>query len=116
MRRTGPSPLTRDVVYARAHFACEVCGGGDGPFAVHHRRPRGMGGTRRVDTNGPANLLLLCDPCHGWVESRRDIARVWGLLVSQNWDPAQIEVRLVCGWTYLSPSGTYSGLPAEEAS
>lgn len=34
-----------------------------------------MGGTRKPDSNSPANLLVLCGTgttgCHGWIESHR---------------------------------------------
>lgn len=111
MRRTGPSPATRELVYARARFACEVCGDDRGPFEVHHRRPRGAGGTRRVDTNSPSNLLLLCLYDHGVTESYRALARADGRLVSQYHDPAETPVRLRGRWLYLTPDGRYAPAP-----
>lgn len=111
MRATGPTPAVREIVYARAGYACEVCGDTYGPFLTHHRRPRGMGGTRRLDTNSPSNLLLLCDPCHLNVESFRDRARAMKWLVVQHHDPALTPVRLRHGWTYLTPDGGYAPAP-----
>lgn len=53
--------------------------------SIHHRRPRGMGGTDRPDTNTLANLMLICGDgvrgCHGWLESYRTIAEARGYLV-----------------------------------
>lgn len=110
-RRTGPSPETRDAVCVRAGMACEVCRDIYGPFHIHHRRPRGAGGTRRVDTNSPSNLLLLCTPHHLYIESYRDLARAEGRLVSQHHDPAEVPVRLHRGWAYLTTAGGYATAP-----
>lgn len=46
-----------------------------------------MGGTRDESINSPANLVLLCQTCHGWVEMHRTAAREQGWLVSQHADP-----------------------------
>jgi hypothetical protein len=56
-----------------------------------------MGGSRRADTNSPANLLMLCGSgttgCHGWVEGHRAEARTAGLIVSQWDDPEAVPYR-----------------------
>ncbi|HEX6443938.1 MAG TPA: HNH endonuclease signature motif containing protein, partial [Streptosporangiales bacterium] len=67
---TGPSKATRRALWDRADGRCEVCGS---TFALqaHHRRPRGAGGSRARDTNGLANLLLLCAASHLTVELNR---------------------------------------------
>jgi len=75
----------RDVAISRAGGFCERCGvwvvGRLG--SVHHRRPRGMGGGRGLDT--VENLVVLCGSgttgCHGWVESFRAEAIADGWLV-----------------------------------
>lgn len=95
-RDTGPSRKTREAVYERAGHACEMCGQSRGPLAIHHRRPRAMGGTRREDTNSPANLLLLCDSDHRWVEANREKALARGYLVRQHDDPALVPVERFC--------------------
>lgn len=110
-RATGPTPAVRDLVYSRAQYRCEVCGDSTGPFQVHHRRARGMGGTRRLDTNSPTNLLLLCEYDHAAIESFRDLARAEGRLVSQFHDPAEIPVRLGRAWHYLTVDGRYATAP-----
>lgn len=110
-RATGPSAAARDAVYARAQYRCEVCGDSTGPFQLHHRRARGMGGTRRIDTNSPANLLLLCSYDHRAIESFRDLARAEGRLVSQHHDPAEVHVRLGRTWQYLTADGRYACAP-----
>lgn len=99
----------RDTVYLRALFACERCGERDSDFSVHHRRPRGMGGSRDPLTDSAANLLLLCGSgttgCHGWVEANRAAARDLGLLVRQGEDPATVPVQLLRGLVLLTSDG-----------
>jgi hypothetical protein len=75
----------RDIVRLRAGGRCERCGVSllNVPASVHHRRPRGMGGAKNLDT--VANLVVLCGSgttgCHGWVESHRAEAIAQGWLV-----------------------------------
>ena len=56
------------------------------PASVHHRKPRGMGGTSDLRCNDIRNLVLLCGTgttgCHGWVESNRASAREDGWLIA----------------------------------
>ena len=54
----------KDKVWARAEGRCESCGGfGDFRGLVpHHKKPKGMGGTRRIETED--DLVLLCGRCH----------------------------------------------------
>ena len=83
--------VLRGVVYARDEWACVRCGQGHG-LSVHHRRPRGMGGTSRPEIHAMANLLTLCGDgtrgCHGWVESNRTEATRLGFLCPSWQDPA----------------------------
>lgn len=107
------SPRTRQVVLERDLFRCVACGTYVGPFgdySLHHRRPRGMGGSRRPETNLPGNLLVLCGSgttgCHGWTETHRDEALSMGLLVSQFvTDPDQVPVQTYCGWFVFDNEG-----------
>lgn len=48
----------------------------DGPVQVHHRLPRGAGGSRQK-----LPLATLCMWAHQWVEKNREQARNLGLLV-----------------------------------
>jgi hypothetical protein len=59
---------------------------------VHHRRPRGAGGTKRRDTNGVENLLVLSAADHELVESQRTLAYARGWLVRQNAIPSAVPV------------------------
>lgn len=124
-KQTGPHQDAVEAVYERASWSCERCSAAVGPVRgsdhhIHHRRPRGNGGTVRPETNWPSNLLLLCPTCHEdgktGVESRRTAALAAGWLVRQDADPAAVPVvihgpRLVYlteDGRYLAPSGTES--------
>lgn len=63
-----------------------------------HRRPAQMGGSKRAETHGPANLLMVCGSgttgCHGHMESERTAALAAGWLVPQGVDPGSVPVLL----------------------
>lgn len=68
---------------------------------VHHRLPRGMGGTRNeYITFGVANLVSLCRECHNFIHQHPALAYETGFLVHSWDDPADIPLRV----------GTYSAL------
>ena len=75
----------REAIIARANFVCELCYGPLTTMSLHHRRPRGMGGSKSPWIHDPENLLALCGTgtsgCHGKVESNRDRAYRYGWLV-----------------------------------
>lgn len=119
-RYTGPSPETVNRVLLRDGWRCvrsgEDIGGTRGlDYVIHHRRPRGLGGSRRADTNDCANLLTLCTPCHVHVESHRGEALSNGWLVPQGTDPATVGCLVEHGsrFVYLSADGSYSESPPE---
>lgn len=89
--------LTRDEVLGRDGYACARCGQA-GTLNLHHRTPRGMGGSRDPLSASPANLVTLCGSgttgCHGWVESHRDQAVTEGWIVLRGTDPATVPVRI----------------------
>ncbi len=91
---TAISPKTRQSVYDREAGCCARCGVHclTGPHSVHHRRPKGMGGSSSTATASLANLILLCGTgvtgCHGWVESNRTLATRAGWLCPSWADPA----------------------------
>lgn len=115
---TGFSKKTRDVVYERAGECCEVCGRHARGGSLHHRRPRGMGGTKDPASNAASNAVLLCGSgttgCHGDVERYRLTSLADGLLLSQRQDPATTPVQLRYGLVLLHDDGTYS--PTERIS
>lgn len=57
-------------------------------WSIHHRRPRGRGGTSLAWVNGAANLIVMCGSgvtgCHGEVESHRAQGRMDGYLIPLN--------------------------------
>lgn len=86
------------LLQCRSGNTCEVrspdCAAGPGGdlsaltrdrVSVHHRLPRGSGGTSGLDPHRLSRLLLLCGDgvknCHGWVESHREEAYEMGWLV-----------------------------------
>lgn len=73
--------------------------------SVHHRTPRGMGGSKNPALSQPANLLLLCGSgvtgCHGWTESNRTKATDRGLLVRRRHDPAEVPFADIYGQQWL---------------
>lgn len=124
-RSTGPRAVERLVIVARAGGSCELCGvpvafvDDDGQvtplaaYSIHHRQPRGMGGTSDLAANSATNLLLLCGTgtsgCHGMVETQRALAVEHGWLVPRPTNPADVPALLFFGdRVYLTPNGTYS--------
>lgn len=92
------TPATRAEVLGRDMGVCVRCGRNDEGLNLHHRTPRGMGGTRDPLSASPANLVTLCGSgttgCHGWVESHRDQAVSEGWIVLRGTDPSTVPVRI----------------------
>ena len=98
----------RRVVYERAGFRCESCAVGLTPDKrhLHHRRPRGMGGSTDEATNRASNLIAICPDCHWLVEHNRLVALEHGLLVRQGADPARVPMlRAEGGLVLLDDAG-----------
>jgi 5-methylcytosine-specific restriction protein A len=99
----------RELVKRRAGDCCERCGAAiSADHSYHHRRPRGMGGTKRKDT--AANLVLVCGSgttgCHGLIESQRTASFATGWLVRQHQDPASVPIDRHGAWVLLTEHGT----------
>lgn len=74
-------------------------------WSMHHRKPRGKGGTKggaAAAIASPANALTLCGSgttgCHGWAEHYRAKAIGMGVLISLNgvgsdFEPEQVRVQ-----------------------
>jgi 5-methylcytosine-specific restriction protein A len=106
------STKTRELVKARAKGRCEICGSGR-TFQVHHRRPRGMGGSNDEASDSPANCLYLCGDCHlEMVEVERAKALACGWLVHQGDGPAMVPVLYRGKSKYLHHDGGLSPAPA----
>lgn len=91
-RNTGFSDETKAIIFDRADGRCEYCGETFSDMQYHHRRPRGMGGTRRADTNTAAAGLYLCGEHHRVVESHRAWALSHGFLVRQSETPSDAPI------------------------
>lgn len=113
------SAATFEKVWQRDAGQCVRCGlslvGARGlSWSVHHRRPRGSGGSKLKWVDLPGNLILLCGSgttgCHGWVESHRAVARDKGWLVPLNGIrlPSTVPVHhALHGVVVLNDMGTY---------
>ena len=116
-RSTGPSPAVRALVRERDGGCCVRCGAYGGvhtfpPHALHHRRPRGAGGSRLDNTNSPANLVTVCSPCHGLIESYRLEALAFGYVVRQGSDDlATAPISYRGRWVLLTHDGQIKECP-----
>lgn len=99
------SDKTRDVIKARAKMRCELCGAMTRDGQIHHRQPRGMGGSLDRRRGAAANGLYVHPKCHERIESFRSVAYHYGWLVSSNDDPRLVPVKLWDGWWRLGDSG-----------
>lgn len=121
---TGFSKQVRQTIAVRssdyntgAYPVCEVMAICQGvpATAVHHRRPRAAGGSRRPDTNQAANGLAVCDRCHFWCESHREKAFGFGWLVRQTAVPAEVQVLRRGKWVLLDNEGQIHPWPQRES-
>lgn len=113
----------RHVFFNRDFGCCFKCGRslvwaerGFG-WSMHHRKPRGMGGSVLAIVSSAANALTLCghgtspDGCHAWVETNRERAMDFGFLIPRNastpeFEPDRVRVRRDDGrWFLLTADG-----------
>ena len=101
------SDAVRARVMARSGGFCEarIPGCRDEASQIHHRRPRGAGGSRDPRTGQAANGYALCLPCHDYIERNRAEARDKGWLVRQGADPREIPVFRYRRWVLLDDEG-----------
>lgn len=110
------SQTTRRIVRERAAGKCELCGLPCPVGHYHHRKPRGMGGTKRIEASGAANCLLVHPTCHRDIEMARHRSLENGWLVRQSETPSQVRVKRFDGWTLLSDDGTLTPSLSETSS
>lgn len=98
---------TKGLIRDRSKGRCELCGlPAVWPMQIHHRKPRGMGGTKNPASRSPANALYLHFRCHDRIERNRDEALGYGWLVRQSGESEQEPVLLHYGWVLLNSDGT----------
>lgn len=107
---TGFAASIRSVIVEREGGRCARCGN-TYPTHLHHRRPRGAGGSRRASTNTAANGLHLCWCCHQFIEEHRDQALRHGWLVAQTDDPATVPVLYRGQWMNIDADGFLNPTP-----
>ena len=76
---------------------------------IHHRKPRGMGGTKNPESRSVANGLYVHFHCHSRIESNRSESLENGWLIPQSGECSQ-PIRLHYGWVVLNPDGSVSEL------
>ena len=95
----------RKEIVARANGRCESCGSIAMYNQIHHRRPRGMGGSRDPLSGSAANGLFVHPACHSKIESDRKQALENGQLVRQGMDPSTVPVKIGISWYLLDHLG-----------
>lgn len=120
---TGFPSKVRDLVrdraldYNDAFAACEVmahCQGFAAAAELHHRRPRGAGGSRRKDTNKASNALACCHNDHLWIERNREQAYRYGWLLKQHQSPCEVPVLRRGVWVLLDDAGGITPVPTPQ--
>lgn len=122
---SGFSKDAADKIIERDAGRCAWCGylvrGVRGiHWSIHHRRPRGKGGSSVTWVDMPANGVVVhghgTQSCHGLIESNRDIAKGNGFLVSINGIqlPSQVPIEhAVHGWVRLDDDGSFTRVGEE---
>lgn len=99
---------TRRLIQERANDRCEICGARALNHQIHHRRPRGMGGSKDKASGTPANGIWVHPSCHARIESNREEALSNGWLVRQGKNPAETPFRRYDRWVILNEDGSMS--------
>ncbi len=109
LMRNSVTEDTKKIIRWRSGGMCELCGA-EPATNFHHRRARGMGGTRR-QVHSPEWIMHLCGSgttgCHGYIEAHPEIsyAKGWKLRGTR---PASTPVQVFAiGWVILTPDGNY---------
>ena len=95
----------RNQIKKRSKERCEVCGALALHPQIHHRRPRGMGGSKDPVTGSAANGMWIHATCHSKIESERSWALDRGYLVRQSDDPREVPIKIFGLWWLLDEEG-----------
>lgn len=106
----------REIIKERAKDRCEVCGSLALYHQIHHRRPRGMGGSKDPACGSPANGIWVHPWCHRKIESDREQALANGWLVHQGQNPAEVPFKKYNQWVILRDDGTMLPSPQDRPS
>lgn len=115
------TPKQRQACWQRAQGHCEVCGARlrEKGWNLHHRRGRGMGGTRIPITC--ADGLVVCgmgntEGCHGYIEAHFGWALERGYKVRRNGhlNPSEVPVFWRGEWVLFNHDGTTCPVPGME--
>src|SRR5215472_344856 len=96
------SASVRKQILTSDENTCIRCGGAAND--VHHRKLKGMGGSKLLDT--PENLISLCRYCHSWIHLHPTAARNAGYIVPTGRDPEIVPVNVHSGLFWLQIDGT----------
>jgi hypothetical protein len=105
------TPEVQEQIRNRSKGRCEMCGALALYHQIHHRRPRGMGGSKDPACGTAANGLFVHPACHAKIESNREQAYQRGHLVRQGQDPAKVPVRRGMVWYLLGEDGSLTPSP-----
>jgi 5-methylcytosine-specific restriction protein A len=100
------SNKTKKILLARSKGLCEYCNKPVDTPQYHHRRPRGMGGTKRTNSGDPENGVVVHLHCHISIESDREQSLFSGFLVWQSHDPLTTPIVINGEWFLLNNDGT----------
>ncbi|AVO21671.1 HNH endonuclease [Mycobacterium phage MooMoo] len=114
MRFTGFPLEVKAIAWSRCGGRCEVCGEATSDLQHHHRRARGMGSTRRPETNLPANCLMVCHLDHNRIESHRTLSYNNGWLIRSMHNPMETPVLYRGKWVLLDDDGFVYRLTEQE--
>jgi len=107
-----PAKVLKQVRARDPH--CYHCGATE-DLVPHHRKNRGMGGSKLLDTAD--NLMMVCGLYNGAMESDhhwQTVARQWGHKIAV-WETLERPVFDVAGgWWFLLPDGNRVRMPLSE--
>ncbi|MGI5223012.1 hypothetical protein [Nocardia sp. CA-290969] len=104
--RAGFSPKVRAGVAERSKGLCELDACGPAGH-IHHRAPRGRGGSQLEWINRAANALHVSARCHDRIERNRADAVANGWLILRNGQATAVETAVLYRgrWAHLTDYG-----------